>query len=401
MSRIFTVLLALSTAAPALAQPASVWAGVWQGTLGKYPVTACLQQDGMGGYSGAYYYEKRLRIITLRPDQDAGGASGLHFVESEAMPKRSKDIKGAKSAKSAGAAKAPPDIYARWELQAPAGDSLQGRFLGAKDAALPIALHRLGAAEDTCGSPAFTGPLHLEYKVDAGKPQGAAPYFSAALDFGKETAYQVTGFQLNAADAAGEKINLALMKTLRQEGDNAIECRNDMLDSSGYAGEYSSITEPALLTSHWLVTRNTESDDCGGAHPNASIGYATWDRTLGREVDPWTWLTPSAVKRTPRDVGAGTTYTETTVLPALQKLLTKHWPRNDEDCSDVIATASDWHVHPGLHSLIFTPDLPHVVFACTEDDDIPYAEILPLLNATGRAAVKAIEAEPAALEKKW
>ena len=392
------VLVALSAALLAVqaqAESSPAWAGIWRGTLGRYPITVCLQQGGADDYFGAYYYEKRLRIITLHNEQEERDPSRLHFVESDAMPK-----KADKNAKAASATSKAKDTYAKWELQMPSGDNLQGRFSATSDPTLPIVLHRVSDAASTCGSPAFTGPLHQEYRIDAGKPKGAEPYFGAALDFGKESTYQVSGFQLNASDAASVKINLGLMKALRQEGDNAMECRNNMLDSNGYLGDYSSTTEPALLTPHWLVARTTESDDCGGAHPNASLHFVTWDRTPGWQVDPWTWLTPSAVKRTRKDVGSGTTYTENEVLPALQKLLARHWPRDDADCNDTITSASDWQVHPGLHGLIFTPDLPHVIFACTEDDEIPYAEIAPLLNATGREAVKAIQAEPGALEKR-
>src|SRR6185437_13028121 len=107
------VTLVLSIAVLAQAETASastpVWTGVWQGTLGKYPVTACLQQDGGGEYFGAYYYEKRMRIIALRLAQEASATQTLHFVESEAMPKRAK---AAKSAKASSAASAPPDVFA-------------------------------------------------------------------------------------------------------------------------------------------------------------------------------------------------------------------------------------------------------------------------------------------------
>ncbi|MBV8635400.1 MAG: hypothetical protein JO002_12975 [Burkholderiaceae bacterium] len=396
MTGLFTALLVVPIVAHGKSDSAHTWAGVWHGTLGKYPITACLQQDGMDAYFGAYYYEKRLRVITLRPDQEAGNASLLRLVESDAMPKRS--AKGAKAASTSNASAAQPDVFAHWELQPPAGDSLQGRFLGAKDAALAIALHRVGAVGDSCGGTSFTDPLHVAFKVTVAKPDGKADYVEARVEFSGQADYQIAGFQLAASDAASMKINGELMKNLRQEGQNALDCRSQTLDSSGYVGDYESTTEPALLSSRWLVTRNTGNVDCGGVHPNALLDYATWDRATGKETDPWAWLTPAAVKRTTTGTGKSAIINNE-VQPALDKLLTRHWTPRD-DCGDV-AMASSWQPHPGLHGLIFTPNLPHVAFACTEDVEISYRDMLPLLNAAGREAAKTIEAEPKALEKAW
>lgn len=63
-----------------------VWQGVWQGTIGSFPVRACLAWDriGPGDAFGSYYYLSRLRTIRLEQQ----GTSKI-WIEGYAAPKGS------------------------------------------------------------------------------------------------------------------------------------------------------------------------------------------------------------------------------------------------------------------------------------------------------------------------
>jgi len=65
-------LIALSCAALAKDAPPKPWEGVWRGTLGAYPVVACLQENGLGMRQGAYYYLSKKVPIPLSFDKTAG-----------------------------------------------------------------------------------------------------------------------------------------------------------------------------------------------------------------------------------------------------------------------------------------------------------------------------------------
>lgn len=71
-------------------------------------------------------------------------------------------------------------------------------------------------------------------------------------------------------------------------------------------------------------------------------------------------------------------------------MLAARWPRKDDDCSGVPEDQNDWDLHPTREGLAFWPQLPHVMFACSEDVVIPYRELAPLLNPKGRAAIDSI-----------
>ena len=357
------------------------WAGVWHGAIGKYPVTVCLQQRDDDWTFGAYYYDKHFQIITLTPPGTKSPAGRLKLVESVELPNAGKPKQPGKAA------------YAGWDLGAPSGDVLEGSFQGAGDSVLPIKLKRTGDGKESCGGDLFVGALDVTPKLVADRAGRNDAYVAEKLDFQGRADFRISGFELKAADEGAKKINAALRQELLRDGKDALDCRRTALDSNGYDGEFDVTLAPEMATAHWLTARASGETDCGGAHPNALLDYETWDLVSGKQADPWGWFTQAAVKQKTANVGIPQTYTTDEVRPALSALLHKHWPRaQDEDCADAVDHADAWQVRPGPHGMLFSPTLPHVVFACTEDVEIPYGELAPLLNAKGREIVKDIEA---------
>ena len=70
--RLLALVLVAPVALPAVAQdePKPAYYGVWKGTIGAYPVMACLDRDGLGQARGAYYYLSHLSPIGLAGRDD-------------------------------------------------------------------------------------------------------------------------------------------------------------------------------------------------------------------------------------------------------------------------------------------------------------------------------------------
>ncbi len=379
-SHLALALLCLCSARQACAD-VPAWAGIWHGAIGKYPVTLCLQQRDADWIFGAYYYDKHYQILTLTPPGTKSAPGKLKLVESIELPNSDKSGASSKPA------------YANWDLNAPAGDALGGSFHGAAGATLPIALKRIADGNESCSAPAFAAALEVTPKLVSERSGKNEAYTVEKLDFQGHADFQISGFQLTASDDGAKKINAAQQQELLQFGKDAMGCRGMALDSNGYDGEFEVAVTPELIGAHWLTTRAAGDTDCGGAHPNAMLDYATWDRPSGRKADPWTWLTPAAIKQKTANPGTPQAYTINEVRPTLKALLHKHWVRQDEDCSDAVDSADAWQMRPGSHGMLFSPVLPHAIFACTDDDEIPYGELAPLLTAKGRDIVKDIESD--------
>jgi len=255
-------------------------------------------------------------------------------------------------------------------------------------------LKRIADGSESCGSDTFAAALEITPRLASDRSGKSGAYTIEKLDFQGHADFRISGFQLAASDDGAKKINVALRQELLQHGAEAMDCRHQALESNGYDGAYDVAVSPELIGVHWITTRTAGNTDCGGAHPNAMLDYATWDRSLGRKADPWSWLAPAAVKQKTANTGTPQTSTINAVRPALKTLLLKHWPHaHDEDCGDAVEDADAWQMRPGPHGMLFSPSLPHAIAACTDDDEIPYRELAPLLTVKGRDAVKEIESD--------
>jgi len=390
LPRWFFAVLGTLCASFAHAEPRAAWVGVWQGTVGKAEVRVCLQSSYE--VQGAYYYTRYLGLIPLSVDGKTPKADAATVVLNETAAGRGKGDDGIV-----------------WSLHAAAdGRSLEGTWRGrAKE--LPVRLVRMpepappkaGAEEPTpaCESDAFNEPRERPGRLrtaDAKVPGGATAYRALSLDFGDRHGAEVTSFELLRDDAGARRLNAAMRKALMNEQESVFGCTRSALGQFGSEGEYSARVEPVLVGRHWLVSRSSGSNSCGGAHPNAYTGYQTWNLDEGRPVDPWTWFGPKGAAVKVQGEG-DSRYTTVEMSDALKALLAKAWPRDDEGCKEVPEEGgSSWQAYPSPQGMVFMPELPHVIYACTEEVTLPWPQVLPLLSPQGRKAAEAARADLAA-----
>jgi len=354
----------------ALAGPvraAEPWSGVWQGTVGTAAVRACF-----GGETdpdqGAYFYLRYLKLISLNADAPSKPA----WTESDSASHSKVD--------------------SHWSLSPAPGGALTGTWRS-DGKSLPIHLTRvpyLSADESDapCGGMTFLSPRLVKPTLTrrAASLDGTS-YTDIVANVGPHLDVQIESFELTPATPVMARINAELARPLPKPGAKQadyLDCLMGATGAYGQDGQYADTLAPDLISPRWLVTEETSSSSCDGAHPNAGVTWRTWNLTTGAAVDPWSWFNSQTVQpRTEPDLSP-------TIDPKLRQLLIARWPNKDKDCSDVVESQDEWDVHPTRTGLAFWPQLPHVVFACSEDIIIPYSQLAPMLNASGQAAIASI-----------
>ncbi len=370
---LLALLLSASAAAPA--DPLPAWQGVWRGGVGTVVITVCLRADD-DRPAGVYYYARHLETIRLTAPDDADRAA-LALVEGDGEPARKN---------------AP-----RWTLQPPVANQMAGTWSG-NGRKLPIRLWRveLGAPdekESPCASGAFNEAREKPAQLVTGSEDPAQPgYRTLSLDFGNRFNADLASFELTGAGAGVASLNAALRKALMDEQENVFSCSRAVLDRFGHASEYNVTTRPELIRGRWLVSATARSNACGGAHPNYNSSFSTWDLASGKAVDPWTWFTPAAAERMVKNTAGS--YAAPKIKPALRSLIDKGWAAlSDGDCRDAPGADDDiWMVRPTRKGMAFTPSLPHVVHACSDDVVIPYGSLTKWMTPAGKAAAAEIGA---------
>ncbi len=112
-----------------------------------------------------------------------------------------------------------------------------------------------------------------------------------------------------------------------------------------------------------LAYVTAQNDDCGGAHPNTSIDYPTWDLLSGTKVNLNDWFTPAASTQTINDPGTKDAYVIVAFTPAFRKLIDRAYPSGVTDCREAERDADTWTPHLTPKGIAFTPEFPHVVWA--------------------------------------
>ncbi len=354
--------------------PAPAWAGIWRGTIGDLPVQACLQHRDLYDF-GAYFYMKRLVLIGLNPaDKDAKAGATLAWAENPDVPAD----KTSSTARWSGVVADSTSLTASWSD-------------GHKT--LPIRMTRVAQVDadlNPCGDLAFIRPRATTPVIltKAATFEGTA-YTIVTADLGKHfTEYSQSSFRLNDATPAIARVNAALMKTIptKAEGAEYLDCAMGALGQNGNDGDYSDDTKPALITAHWLVSQRDVGGYCGGAHPDSASDWTLWDLRSGRKVDLWKWLTPKGATQKREDG-----YDDTTLSPALARLLKRAWQRTDPDCSNL--DPFGWEPHLTRKGIAFMPGLAHVDKGCEDDVVLPYAAVAPFLNAAGKAGIASVTAD--------
>ena len=215
--------LALIAAVPAAAQdaPPQPWEGVWQGTLGTYPVRLCLSQRSETWSVGAYYYLSQLKTIALERQDDGA------WVEKAG---RSDAVTG------------------RWTLRA-SGNGLSGEWQqGAKN--LPLALTRVPAdiADGACGTREVLAPRIQPVKLrEAPKTLGKFAYRELTWDAGRGFPdVSLTSLAYAPVQPGDRAINAALrLDPARREGEaDYVSCYQGSLGSLGTDGDFRAAKVP-------------------------------------------------------------------------------------------------------------------------------------------------------------
>jgi hypothetical protein len=377
-----------------------MWSGVWQGTVGRADMRLCLQAQQEPGedVAGTYYYSRYLRLIPLSAAGDPT-ADGRKVVLHELMPSKAKPGAGQKTPTK--------DETVVWQLQASAdGEGLAGTWRS-NAKSLPVQLSRVrlekpkngadGSLFSPCESDAFNLPREKPAKVVSTEVKlkaTGATYQRLTLDFEGRQDARIQHFELLRTDAAAQKFNARQRQALQSDQSALFECGRAVIARWGLGGDYNTMSEPVFMGQRWLVVKRQSDDYCGGAHPNAYVGYETWNLEAGQVVDPWTWFNAKAARF--KWEGSGQSrYQTMTMGPMVRQALAKVWPREDEECADVVEEggAFSWDAYPSAKGMVFMPQLPHGAMACQEEVTLPWAQVLPWLSPSGRKTVDALRQE--------
>ena len=358
---LISAIVALIGAPLAQAQEAPLWESVWRGTIGQYPVVACLARDGLGEGRGAYYYLSKRSILRLQ----AGTGEG----------RWQEDAAEHKSAPA-------------WKLNAPSGSALSGTWSDGAGRDLPVAMTRVayGADEGACGSRAFMAPRLGPVKIGrkAAMKAGLA-YEALNYDVGDQfDGVSINSFALVPKLAGDAAINRAVaLDPLKPEGKaDFAACLSGSIQSIGMDGDFSLDIAPAPVPGDYLAAQLSQSYSCGGAHPDAFTQDSVYDRRSGAEIALWRWIAPSALR-----AGTGSARE---LAPKLRTLVLLKSPRSDAECRDVVRQNNSWGIGLTAFGLAFTPQLPHAVAACADTTKLGWNALAPFLSAMGKAGVRRI-----------
>lgn len=369
-------------AAPASGQEPPKQGRIWKGTLGDTPITACFVSED--GQYGVFYTDAALESVRLEGERDTG-FSALREMRGFDDP-----------------------TGAVWSLARDAGGGFEGTWRSGADsrpirlAAQVVTLPEYGGP---CETGAFLDPLLAGGSVTTSRESlGGAAFtvltFAGPKRAGWDEAYTVTTFALDPLRPGDAAINRALAAelpdgTARHE---AGECLGSSLTSPAGSGDYTKTLTPELITPRWLSLTVVGSSFCGGAHPGHFIMRQVFDRNSGAEVDPGTWFRKGAVAFYEFDAVATEGRREIAGLSrALGKAVMAYWPKGESaedaerrrECIDMIGEPS-WQIGLTREGAVFVPQLPHVIFACTEEIVLPWKAARPFLSPEGRAVMKIV-----------
>lgn len=360
MRRLLLAVLVL--AAPAQAQDAPEWVGVWEGRVGNAPVRACLDGYADSPGRGAYYYLSRLEPMALNEEDGEGG-----WIE-----------------------RAPgSETEALWEFAELSAARMRGTWRqGARSLAFDLRPVKWTEGEwgGPCSSDAFLGPR-------AGKA-GATPEqaelagwrytrltWNPPAHLAGDVAIETFAF---APEQPGDEAILAALPVRLPAGtfaDDYLQCLGGAISSLGYDGMFDEALHPTLVSEAFLVVEQESGTFCGGAHPNYYTVSRTYDRLTGEEVDLFDWIGEARIDG------------EDSTLPdSLRALVLARWPGDVEECREYAAEAEYWSLGLGADGLAFRPDFPHALTPCEEAVTVEWDALAPFLDADGRAGLARLRA---------
>ncbi len=371
-------------ALPALAQGDSQdpLRGVWHGTIGSMPVTACFNGDDD---RGVYYYDRYKKLIRLTNED------GILF-ESIGSDDPSGD---------------------GWHLSSLEDDILRGEWQGG-ERSLPISLTRAewsppNQYDGPCQSAAFNDPrleggsIEEERASLSGHGYTILRYTPPA-HFDPDYLSVIT-FAIDPTGTEDARINYLLAYDVSRSSlmGEAGSCIAQNIAVHGVDGDYSRQSAPELLTDRWLGVLVHSSSYCGGAHPSYSMSRRVFDRRYGKEVEPADWLNARALDRSMLSEDAYASVIASVGEKFLSLLLAEipeptdasaDQRRDYDECMNVLRTTKYWDF--GLAAdgsgMAMIPFVPHVATPCAETVTMPWAKLQPFLSLEGRAAMLSLTA---------
>ncbi len=377
MRSLSTLLVAALLATPAVAQDKPAWVGVWEGRIGSYPVRACFDTSGGGGWGrGSYYYRSRLEPLSLVEDED-GGRWTEHTQGSA--------------------------TGATWQFTEQSASRLRGTWRqGRRSLAFeltPVAWTE-GEWGGPCGSEAYIAPRLqglFEIRQRPGQLGDFAYEFHTLVppeQFREDVAIET--FQYTPEQPGDPGILAALRGRLPSgtAADPFADCLAGAISVHGTDGSYFEFLEPVMADAAFLGVRESSETYCGGAHPNAYYTFLTFDRQSGAAVELFDWLSDEAREHHASSVASEDYFT---VRAPLREVIVAREPIDEPEgvegeqsayhaeCGDVIADQGFWSLGLDRDGLLFVPNVPHVAGLCRATFLVPWDELEPFLSDAGRA----------------
>ncbi|WP_108786863.1 hypothetical protein [Erythrobacter sp. Alg231-14] len=342
---------------------------VWTGTLGGLPITACF--DDPETMEGIYYYDAHLRPLRL-------------VQIDEAAPNVLTEIEGFSDLSGA-----------TWTIDDMGEERMSATWRN-DDRALPIALNASqvevgGELGGSCQSAQFVEPLLVGGSVrESAATLVGIEYtkrnYTGPAHLGDDE-YLVETIALDPIQAGDPAINAALAKTLPDGTVDHVmgECIAWHMPAGG-TGYLTETLIPTLITQRWLSVDRVGSTFCGGAHPSHFFTAAIYDRFDGTEADPSTWFKPDALVfyEFEDETDPASKRPVAGLSPSLVTKVELNWPEEDGgECHHVPESGMGWTLGLAKDGVVFIPQLPHVIFACTAAVTIPWNELDPFLSETG------------------
>ena len=352
---------------------ASALDGIWQGTIGKQAVMACVAQG-----AGSYFYLRYSQAIplSLQDEKELVLAEG---------PKGS------------------PTGF--WRMKSVGGDAVDGTWSDkSRVRSAPIRLvrfKRLSAEHSSgCGSYMLDKRVQLQ-KISVGKVSALSGkrYKKLSASDGN-----VTSIELLEPGAAIEELNTRLRNELSLNMSEYFACPTEGMGINGKDGaeekpDFSSEIAPVFWNDRWITFLQNGSGNCGGAHPYSGFSYTTWNLATGELVNPWTWIAHSRKKDASPEYdkyyfnySAPEELNKIIVAKAVKArlLFNPKEAQEDPNCLDILTENTEYQLSLGTRGLVFSHNFPHVALACDDNIEIPYAKLSAFLTKEGKAAVKSI-----------
>lgn len=363
--KILPTLLCLPILCASASCLASSLDGVWQGSLGSYPVTLCFQEQHDGESVGMYFYDKHKKLIRLTHKNgryEEEGGSGF------------------------------------WQGLRRQGQQLEGEWRAKNGNTLRLKLQSVPALskgeEDypACASRAFHAKLEQALQVLKGEEKqihGKRYRLWHARLPGTGEDLALSRIELLENGPGIMRINQTWSGEFLSSGQESAltECRRHALRAAAYEGSYTRRQEIIFWRAPYLTKKTGEDGDCGGAHPFNGIAYTVWNTESGQQVDPWQWFKGLESRDQKIRYSA--------VPPArLHKMVVSHFlkalGKDQQDCAELLREQKELLIWLSPNGFSFASSMPRVAQACDQETELSPAQVAEFLNERGKQVMHSL-----------